>query len=402
MLGSRRRGWLSRLPFECSARGACLAVSLLTLDACKAPRQTARASATPSASTNAVDAPATPAASAELDARTTALQGAFSAWTAATNAADSAALAQLYAPHLSLYGRIVSRAEALNRKLKYVADHPGFAQSVSDIRWEIQGEARVVRFRKTSSSAAAPATTVDAYLLWRELDGRFRIQDEGDVSSARKLSAQLDALRDNWQPKPYACPTCNNPELGDDTPVAGAPLGPDAVKGSGQVPAGAPEQVSYGRVIFPRFASAVDVPLFLTATAESGNGDGRWFYYATPDAVAKAAPGQDPDYLLYCAIGGFFSEGPLPANAKPDPGHVGDPKISFTTRFEKREHELYYERTIYGADGVMNFVNCTFSPAYEAYFHAIVTRMGHSLRAVSGGQAERVQRASQPYTPFDP
>jgi hypothetical protein len=166
------------------------------------------------------------------------------------------------------------------------------------------------------------------------------------------------------------------------------------------VPPGAPAVVEYGRVTFNRFASAVDVPLFLKATPQSTNGDGRWFYYDAPDAVAP--PDQEPEHLLECAIGGFFSYGGQPANAKPDPGHTGEPKITFATHFERRGSELYYDRYIYGADGVENFVYCTFSPAYEAYFYAIVQRMGRSMRALSGGQVERPPRQSLPYVPFDP
>jgi hypothetical protein len=105
-----------------------------------------------------------------------------------------------------------------------------------------------------------------------------------------------------------------------------------------------------------------------------------------------------PKHLLYCTIGGHFVLGPLPANAKPDPGHVGEPQISYTTLFERRGGELYYERYIYGTDGVMNYVYCTFDPAYEAYFYAIVQRMGRSMRALGGGQPDRVGRVSQPFT----
>jgi hypothetical protein len=155
--------------------------------------------------------------------------------------------------------------------------------------------------------------------------------------------------------------------------------------------------VEYGRAYFPRFASAVDVPLFLTATPQSTNGDGRWFYYDVPGADAGGVPLM-ANQLLECAIGGHFSYGNVPAGAKPDPGHVGDPKVTTTTKLEKRDGVLHYERTIYAADGVMNYVLCTFDPTYEAYFYAIVQRMGRSMRAISGGQVGRVERVSQPYT----
>jgi hypothetical protein len=55
--------------------------------------------------------------------------------------------------------------------------------------------------------------------------------------------------------------------------------------------------------MFPRFASAVDVPLFLKATAQSTNGDGRWFYHDLPKADG-AATSAEAKHLLECAIGG--------------------------------------------------------------------------------------------------
>lgn len=329
-----------------------------------------------------------------------ALESAFDAWNRATNTADAAELAKLYAANLSLYGRIVSRSDAVQRKRKYVEQHAGFAQSVAAPLWEARGEDRVVRFRKTTTLGDETLPAVDAYLVWRRDKDGFRIIDEGDVQSARKLEAKLEAQRANWRERTYDCPLCNDPELGDDPPTARAPLGPDTVKASGQVPPGAPAVVEYGRATFHRFASAVDVPLFLKATPRSGNGDGRWFYYDAPNAAAR--PDQEPEHLLECAIGGFFSYGRQPANAKLDPGHSGEPKVTFATHFERRGSELYYDRYIYGADGVENFVYCTFSPEYEAYFYAIVQRMGRSMRALSGGQVERRRRESLPYVPFDP
>ncbi|HEX2872315.1 MAG TPA: nuclear transport factor 2 family protein [Polyangiaceae bacterium] len=281
------------------------------------------------------------------------LVSALEAWNRATNAADGAELGKLYAANLSLYGRIVSRADAVKRKRSYVAEHTGFAQSVTAPAWEARGDDRIVRFRKTTTLGDATSPAVDAYLVWRKDKDGFRIIDEGDVQSARKLEAKLEAQRANWRERTYDCPFCNDPEFGDDPPTARAPLGPDTVKASGLVPPGAPAVVEYGRATFNRFASAVDVPLFLKATPQSTNGDGRWFYYDAPDAVAR--PDREPEHLLYCAIGGFFAYAGPPANAKPDPGHEGEPKILFATHFERRGSELYYDRYIYGADGVENF-----------------------------------------------
>jgi hypothetical protein len=360
----------------------------------------------PSVSARASAAPPVPPASASstthalAEPTDPALVSAFEAWNRATNAADGAELGKLYAANLSLYGRIVSRVDAVLRKRKYVEQHAGFAQNVAAPVWEARGDDRVVRFRKTTTLADKPSPAVDAYLVWRKDKDGFRIIDEGDVQSARKLEAKLEAQRANWTERTYDCPACSDPEFGDDPPTARAPLGPDVVKASGQVPPGAPAVVEYGRATFNRFASAVDVPLFLKATPQSANGDGRWFYYDAPADAAR--PGQEPEQLLNCSIGGFFSYGGQPANAKPDPGHEGEPKITFATHFERRGSELSYDRYIYGADGVENFVYCTFSPAYEAYFYAIVQRMGRSMRALSGGQVERPPRQSLPYVPFDP
>jgi hypothetical protein len=387
--------------------GTWASVSALTLCACNERAQPLAAPLDSSTSAlSALEKPPTTATSLSpstpKDPQASELNKAFAQWNDATNRADASLLERFYAPRLSLYGRIAQRAEAVKRKLEYVAAHPGFEQTISGVTWETRDETRLVRFHKTSKSTKDAPTTVDAYLLWRKLDGQFLIQDEGDVPTARKLEAKLDVLRTNWTPKPYPCPGCVSEELGDDTPRAEAPLGPDTVKAHGAVPPGAPATISYGRVIFPRFASAVDVPLFLTATPQSGNGDGRWFYYQAPDAAAKAAPGEEPESLLYCAIGGSLAWEPPPADAKPDPGHKGEPKISFKTVLERSAKELHYVRNLYGADGVNNFVDCTIALPYEAYFYAIVDRMGHSMRAVSGGQAERKPRVSQPYTPFDP
>ncbi|WP_437989789.1 hypothetical protein [Sorangium sp. So ce145] len=351
-------------------------------------------SAAPAPSASAPTPPATPAPEA-LEEK--ALESALERWNAATNAADRSGLEAMYAKNLTLYERIVTRGAAVKAKLDYVAKHPGFSQKLESPSWSESAEHRIARFRKTWQSQGAAPGSVDAYLVFKQDDGAWRIIDEGDVQTARKMSAKIDTFRKNWKERVWDCPLCSDPELGDDPPSAGPPLGPDRVKASGALPPGAPESIEYGRAYFPRFASAVDVPLFLTATPQSTNGDGRWFYYDAPGADAGAAAGETK-HLLECAIGGHFSYGNVPANAKPDPGHVGDPKVTTTTRLEKRNGVLSYERYIYAADGVMNFVLCTFDPTYEGYFYAIVQRMGRSMRAISGGQVGRVVRVSQPYT----
>ncbi len=350
-------------------------------------------SSPPSAS--AVPSPPPPPDKAALERSV--LNSAIERWNVATNAGDGRALEAAYAKNLSLYERIVTRGEAVRRKLDYVAKHPRFSQQVESLSWSESGERRTARFRKTSSSQGAAASSVDAYLVFKRTDGAWLIVDEGDVETARKVGAGVDTLRKNWKERVWDCPACSDPEFGDDPPSAAPPLGPDSVKAPQPVPPGAPQTVEYGRAHFPRFASAVDVPLFLKATPESTNGDGRWFYYDAPDSDARP-PSGERKHLLYCTIGGHFSDGDVPVNAKPDPGHVGDPQVKYTTLLEKRGGELYYERYIYADDGVMNYVYCTFDPVYEAYFYGIVQHMGRSMRAISGGQTGRVERVSQPYT----
>jgi hypothetical protein len=301
---------------------------------------------------------------------------------------------------------MVTRSAAVKSKLTYIAKHAGFSQTIEKASWSDSVNRRVASFRKTSSSPGAGVSSVDAYLVFQQYDDGWRIVDEGDVETARKMQARTDTLRKTWKQRFWDCPHCkDDPDLADDPPEAFPPLGPDIVKSSEPIPPGAPATVEYGRSIFPRFASAVDIPLFLKATAQSTNGDGRWFYFDAPrtDASVDASTGANGDagadataHLLECAIGGHFWY-QIPAGAKPDPGHVGDPPVKYTEVLERRKGELSYERYIYAPDRVMNYVLCTFSPQYEAYFLAIVRRMGRSLRAISGGQVNRVERESEPY-----
>lgn len=379
-------------------RRAPLLVLAIGVCACRtkpAPTEGAPAPS-PKASASAAQSVPQAASASPVVSPPAALVKSLDAWNAATNAGDAEALKRLYAEQLSLYERLARRSEAARRKQEYVATHRGFSQTLEAVVWQNQGERYAARFRKTSSSEETPPSTVDAFLVFAEKGGEWLIVDEGDVQTTRKISAGLEAHRENWKPRTWTCVGCDDPEYGDDPPIARAPLGPDTVRASGPIPPGAPAVVEYGRAMFPRFASAADVPLFLTATPQSANGDGRWFYYEDPRPEMRAE-GRER-HLLYCAIGGMFTYGPPPENAKPDPGHVGEPLIRSRSLYERRDGELYYERYLYGADGVENFVYCTFDPAYEAYFYAIVERIGRSMRAISGGQAERPYRASQPFT----
>jgi hypothetical protein len=186
--------------------GTWASVSALTLCACNERAQPQAAPLDSSTSAlSALEKPPTTATSLSpstpKDPQASELNKAFAQWNDATNRADASLLERFYAPRLSLYGRIAQRAEAVKRKLEYVAAHPGFEQTTSGVMWETQDETRLARFHKTSKSTKDAPTTVDAYLLWRKLDGQFLIQDEGDVPTARKLEAKLDVLRTNWTPQ---------------------------------------------------------------------------------------------------------------------------------------------------------------------------------------------------------
>src|SRR4029077_8192284 len=84
---------------------------------------------------------AAPAASSSADTEATAsgvppaLNAALQAWQRATNSGDAEALKSIYAEQLSLYGRIVSRAEAVRRKVAFVRDNEGFRPTMGDGKW---------------------------------------------------------------------------------------------------------------------------------------------------------------------------------------------------------------------------------------------------------------------------
>jgi hypothetical protein len=372
-------------------KALCRLVTLLgTVPIAACTRKVAPPEPKPSASL-AVLAPSSSAGTEAIASSVSpALTAALQAWQRATNAGDAETLKSVYAEQPSLYGRIVSRAEAVRRKVAFVRDNEGFRQTMSDVKWAPDRDGFVARFRKTTILKTQPERTVDAFVLWRNEKNEWRIADEGDVQTAAKIRATLDTFREKWKVRPFECPPCSDPNYPDEPPEALPPLGPATVKSSVPSPPGAPETIEYARTILDRFASAVDVPLFMRATARSGNGDGRWFYYDLPgpDAGAKT-------HVIICTLGGHFHDGQL--KGEPDPGHAGKPLVTFTTKSTRGKKELYYERTIYAEDGVYNFVNCSYSPEYEAYFTPIVHRMGLSLRAISGGQAERAERTSVPY-----
>jgi hypothetical protein len=309
-------------------------------------------------------------------------------WNEATNRADAAALRALYAPSLSLYGRFVSREQASQLKAQAARAQAGFSQTVRNLAHAPRPNGdRAVVFEKTTHVPSGDRT-VQAYLLWRRVDGEWRIIDEGDRETDRVLGERRDAFARQWRERVYQCPDCA--AEGDEPPTAYPPLGPFRVPSAVPRPPGAPSSLEYGRLHLVRFASAVDVPLFLIASPRSSNGDGRWVTYDAPPE-----PDGTRRNLLNCALGGFWFDGPPPGGA--DPGHRSYPEITFTEETRRDAEGVQYEKVIYSPERIQNFVRCTLDPEYQDYFLPIVQRMGRSLRAIAGGPYARPERASAAY-----
>jgi len=379
-----------------------LSWSLLYATSCRAKHESTGLPPAPASAAAAIaqasNAGPVPSVEPPVAPEVAALASALERWNRATNTADAGALEAVYAKELNFYQQVISRTAAVKRKLEYIAKHPGFSQTLDKPSFRHAGDRWTAKFRKTSISQGSAASSVDAYLVFRQAGDGWQIVDEGDVQTTLKMRARQDTLAKNWGERFWDCPHCkDDPDFTDDPPQAFPPLGPASAQATPPIAEGAPQTIEYARALFPRFASAVDVPLFLKATAQSGNGDGRWFYYDAPTAAARPSlTSGEPKHLLECAIGGHFWD-VIPRHAKPDPGHGGEPVLKYTEKFERRTDEITYERYIYATDRVMNYVLCTFDPKYEAFFSAIVRRMGRSMRAISGGQIDRVARESQPY-----
>jgi hypothetical protein len=339
-------------------------------------------SAVASAATAAALAPS--ASAAQVDPE---LASVLQRWNEATNAADGATLAQLYAPQLSLYGRFETNARAVAAKVSARQKEPSFEQAISAVHWDERADgSRQALFDKRSRSAKGEHT-VHAYLLLRRFDGKFRIVDEGDRETNAVLKAKADTLSQSWGERFFKCPECTSED--DNRPEAFPPLGPSPVTPGVLAPPGAPAVVNYARLMLVRFASAVDIPTFVTVTPESGNGDGRWFNFAEPNDA-----GTEPKLLLDCAAGGFWYYGTQPG--APDPSQSSNPELRFTEKTFRDAEGLHYERYIYAPEHIENYVLCKLDPRYEAYFMAIAQRAGRSMRAIGGGMYNRPAHESGP------
>ena len=309
-------------------------------------------------------------------------------WNAATNTADAPTLEKLYAPNLSLYGRIVTGAEGVRLKVNARKQAKLFQQSTEDAVAKSRNNGDILISIKKNTHHLSGVLSVPAYLLVRRASGELRIVDEGDRVTDHSLAVKRDTLRANWGERFFQCPDCVAD--GDDIPNAFPPLGPSPLTPGASVPPGAPSSVEFGRLMLPRFASAVDVPLFLTVTPQSTNGDGRWEYFAAP-----TASGTDIKKLFECTTGGFWIYD-RPESA-PDPGHVSYPEITFVEKVTRDAEGVHYEKRVFSPERIENFVRCDISADYEAYFIALAKRMGRSLRVTSGGMYNRPERASDPY-----
>lgn len=374
---------------------AALALAYALSSACKRPSPTptkaqstvvANAARSPSSAAPALSQVAPPSSAAPVEPELTQL---LERWNSATNAADGAVLAALYAPHLSLYGRIESNTQAAAKKVAARRKDPSFEQTLSAVEWAERANGdREAQFDKRSHTSASDRS-VRAYLLVRRIGGALRIVDEGDQQTDRVLAAKRDTIANNWGERFFKCAECEQP---DERPQAFPPLGPSPVTSSVPIPPGAPATIEYARLMLPRFASAVDLPTFVNVTQESGNGDGRWFNFAAPGT----ADGGAGALLLDCAAGGFWYDD-QPQPGKPEPGHASHPEITATEKTFRKSDGLHYEKYIYSPERIENYVLCTIDPQYEAYFLAIAQRAGRSLRALSGGMYDRPDRDSDPF-----
>ena len=111
----------------------------------------------------------------------------MSGWNTALNAHDADALAALYAPEVSFYGRHFTRAQVVAAKRTALAATPGFNQQLSDVRVAPAPEKRAsVTFVK---AFGAPFPVRARLVVACASDGSYAIAAESDAPS--------DALSDS-------------------------------------------------------------------------------------------------------------------------------------------------------------------------------------------------------------
>jgi hypothetical protein len=141
------------------------------------------------------------------------------AWNVALNAHDAEALAGLYAPQVSFYGRSFSRAQVLAAKSAALAVAPAFKQQLSKVR--IAPEP-LLGARVTFEKSSAGAKTVQARLLVHCTDdGVYAITAESDAPSD-ELGAAKEGCEDAMYSVAFGLPEVTK-ELANATD--GAPFG---------------------------------------------------------------------------------------------------------------------------------------------------------------------------------
>jgi hypothetical protein len=352
--------------------------------ACRKEAPRTKETALASASTAATLRP--PSASAEPAVPTTpaqkepaAVKQVVERWNRATNEGDGKVLAELYAEKIGLYGRMLTREQAVTRKLEALRKSPGFSQTMGEPTFTERPNAdQEASFVKTSGGAGRVGK-VRAYLLLR-FDGKaWQIVDEGDAAS-RRTSHVIG--QDRFFHCECQLDFAANPDEPEPPPLALPPLGPAKVTSKAEPPPGAPRVIEYASLSEERFAMSNDVPLFVTVTNLSTNGDGRWYFFDLPGGAGAKRR------VLDCSHGGFWYHGS--PRGTPDPGYPKSSKMKSTEALERDERGVHYQKTLYAPDGIESHVDCRIDPEYEAYFMPIVRRAGSTLRADVGGQYDRV------------
>ena len=149
------------------------------------------------------------------------------AWSRAMDTRDAAALEKIYAARVELYGKEMSREEAIRAKRAAFAKTPTFTQSIADVRVMPSSldEGWVARFSKTSGAQGKTAS-VSALVALRSEGGSLRVFRESDAPTEAKRGGEIEectkdadcrggklcvfVARATWvcsaPPKPETCP----------------------------------------------------------------------------------------------------------------------------------------------------------------------------------------------------
>ena len=126
---------------------------------------------------------------------------------------------------LELYGPLVTEGS-------YLVAHDG-AQALAAVTWQDLDERWAAKFRKTSSSEGAAPSTVDAYLVFKQVDGAWLIVVATDDAETNKTVGQwadelgLECNRaDNVDAGTFAVPAIMDNDEGWQLAILGGEAGP--------------------------------------------------------------------------------------------------------------------------------------------------------------------------------